>query len=76
MKFVDQKMTRLLPDKVAIMFDVFTSGSTNYLEIVSSFLPKKNFIYQVVMLGFPLVEYETSQGATEQIYYLHFVMGV
>lgn len=44
MKFVEQKVARLLPDKVALVFDGWISGSTHYLEIFSSFPTKNVFV--------------------------------
>ena len=73
---VEQKLAVLLPEKVAIVFDGWSSGSTQYIAVFASFKSSNDLGHSVRLLGFSPVEDETDLGSEEHVKYLDYVLGL
>ncbi len=67
----------MLPDKLAINLDGWSSWSTHYVAIYSTFSSQANQLgYEQVPLAFSPIEVKSNQNADTHIKYLDWVLNV
>ncbi len=71
---VEVKITLLLPDKFATVFDGWSCGDTHYVAIYATFPYTTPVGYRKVLLWFWPFKEEASQRAQEHYKYLEFVL--
>ena len=71
---VEKKISNLLPNKFAIVFDGWTAGTTHYLGVFSSFTAHNENGYSTRLLGFSPMGDETTLDADEHVGYLSYVL--
>ncbi|KAH9118961.1 hypothetical protein LEN26_011855 [Aphanomyces euteiches] len=73
---VEKKISDLLSDKCAIVFDGWSLGSTHYVAVFVSFPSSDSIGYQKYLLSFALTNEEDSLNAMSHKKYLEFVLDV
>ncbi|KAH9108067.1 hypothetical protein AeMF1_016685 [Aphanomyces euteiches] len=73
---VEKKISDLLPDKFAIVFDGWSLGSTHYVAVFVSFPSSDSIGYQKYLLSFAPINEEVSLNAMSHKKYLEFVLDV
>lgn len=71
---VEKKISNLLPNKFAIVFDGWTAGTTHYLGVFASFTAHNENGYSTRLLGFSPMGDETTLDADEHVGYLSYVL--
>ena len=72
-KKVEQEIIKAMPEKIALIVDGWTSGSTHYLGVMASFCDMDQNV-EVPLLAFsPLID-ETSQSAAQQYVFLEMTL--
>ena len=71
---VEQKLSVVLPDKIAIIFDGWSIGSTHYVAVFASFPSNDAIGYQKYLLSFAPINEEDSLNAISHKNYLEFVL--
>lgn len=73
-ELVEKKISNLLPQTFAIVFDGWTAGTTHYLGVFASFPQQDGTAYSTRLLGFSPIGDEISLSAEEHIEYLRYVL--
>ena len=73
---VENKISNMLPDKFAVVFDGCINGDTHYLEMYASFYNSTELGHEQCLLAFTPFEDETSQGCSNHLELLRFVLNV
>ncbi len=73
---VEQKIESLLPSKIALVFDGWTSNSTHYIALHATFPSEFALGYSKILLGFSPLEDEKRLDAESHMSYIKFVLGL
>jgi len=73
---VEEKVKLILPDKLCLVFDGWSSGSTHYVGIFATFPAENERKYEKVLIGFSPLEDETNQTAHNHCDLIRFVLNV
>eukprot|EP00171_Calliarthron_tuberculosum_P022692 IDg22692t1 len=75
-KHVEMKISDLLLNNIALVFDGWASGSTHYVAVYASFASSVTRGYSLRLLAISSFEDESSLGAEEHVKFLHYILGM
>ena len=70
---VEQEISNVLPEKIALMVDGWTCGSEHYFGVLAAY-PSFQSDFNVVLLAFSTLFDETSQGSREQCDFINHTL--
>lgn len=73
-KSVEQKISNILPDKFALMFDGWSTNDAHYIGIFAVFASNHTHGYSRVLLGLTPLENEQSQSSNEHYELFCFIL--
>ena len=73
---VEQKVSAILPDKFAVIFDGWTANQTHFVGLFATFPSTATCGYDCVLLGFSPFENEESLSARAHLEYVTYVLGL
>ncbi len=71
---MEKKLLRILPDKIALAFDGWSSGSDHYIVVFATFDSQNTKGCDAIFLAFSTLKHAESQSAQNHIEFLNFVL--
>eukprot|EP00171_Calliarthron_tuberculosum_P021943 IDg21943t1 len=75
-QLLSEKISALLPDKFAIVFDGWSSGITHYVAVFATFVTEDAKQYEHVLFAFSPMGEEEFFDAQEHVDFVTFVLSV
>ena len=73
---VERKISDILPDKFALVFDGWTIGSTHFLAVFASFPAEKEIGYSMRLLTMSPMGEEEDLTAPTHLKFIEYILGV
>lgn len=73
---VERKVSTILPDRFALVFDGQTTPEAHYVAVFATFPDKTETGFKEICLALSPMENEETQDANEHITFLHFVLSI